>query len=157
MFVAALLGAGLFTAGVIEPVPLASAHTCPLTQGYWKNHEENWPVHSLQLGTVTYTQSQLLQILNTPPAGDASIILAHQLIAAKLNVANGSTSFPTAIQTQINNAIATGDSLLDGNNLLSASYSVDPSSTQGQLMVADANILDQFNSGVLTRGVCGNF
>lgn len=33
--------------------------------GYWKNHPEAWPVSSLKLGTVSYTKTQLLQILNT--------------------------------------------------------------------------------------------
>lgn len=62
---------------------------CTRTQGYWKNHEEAWPVQSLVLGTngQTYSKAQLLQILRTPVRGNGLISLAHQLIAAKLNVA----------------------------------------------------------------------
>lgn len=59
---------------------------CRFTQGYWKNHASAWPVTSLTLGTVLYTQAQLLSILNTPAGGNGLLILAHQLIAAKLNV-----------------------------------------------------------------------
>src|SRR5882724_3318995 len=51
---------------------------CPLTQGYWKNHPNAWPVNSLMLGSQIYTKMELLNILNTPSGGDASIILAKQ-------------------------------------------------------------------------------
>lgn len=44
-----------------------------------------WPVTSLTLGTVTYTDSELCQILNTPANGNGLIALAKELIAAKLN------------------------------------------------------------------------
>jgi hypothetical protein len=45
---------------------------------------------SLTLGNVTYNQTQLLSILGLPSHGDASVILAKQLIVAKLNIANWS-------------------------------------------------------------------
>ena len=79
---------------------------CTYTPGYWKNHPENWPVTSLTLGcSDEMTQAQLLGILNTPVRGDATIILAYHLIAAKLNVANGS-------DPSIGGAIAEADALL---------------------------------------------
>ncbi len=62
---------------------------CTLTQGFWKNHPEAWPVDELTLGNRTYTKAELLVILKTPTRGDASLILGHQLIAAMLNVAAG--------------------------------------------------------------------
>ena len=61
---------------------------------------------SLTLGTVVYNQLQLLSILSSPVKGDASIILAKQLIAAKLNIANGSD--PTPIAATIATAVVTG-------------------------------------------------
>src|SRR5262249_39117711 len=67
---------------------------CPQGQGFWKNHPGAWPVISLTLGSQTYTQAELLALFDTPPRGDASVILAHQLIAAKLNIANGSNPAP---------------------------------------------------------------
>ena len=67
---------------------------CIRTQGYWKNHPEVWPVQSLTLGNVTYTKAQLLLILNNPALGNGLLILAHQLIATKLNLANGGSSGP---------------------------------------------------------------
>ena len=73
-----------------------AAQNCTFTQGYWKNHPEVWPVSSLTLGTVTYTKAQLLQILNQPSKGNGLVILAHQLIAAKLNIAGGADPTPVA-------------------------------------------------------------
>jgi hypothetical protein len=68
---------------------------CNYTQGYWKTHgpvptgnnSNEWPVASLWLGGVEYTDLQLLAIFNTPAKGNGLVAMAHQLIAAKLNVA----------------------------------------------------------------------
>jgi hypothetical protein len=81
--------AGRCDIGAIEFQP---TNRCPLGQGFWKNHTGAWPVTSLTLGRQTYTQAELLALFDTPPRGDASVILAQQLIAAKLNIANGSNS-----------------------------------------------------------------
>jgi hypothetical protein len=62
---------------------------CVRGQGYWKNHPEAWPVTELQLGNTTYTQDQLLAILHEPVRGNGLLILTHQEIAAKLDIANG--------------------------------------------------------------------
>lgn len=62
------------------------------TQGYWRNHPDAWPVTSLTVGSVTYTKAQAITVLKQPIRGDQTYSLAHQLIAAKLNVANGSDS-----------------------------------------------------------------
>ena len=113
------------------------ANACPLTQGFWKNHPQDWPVTSLMLGTVTYTESQLLTILKTPVKGDASIDLAHQLIAAKLNLANGSNPSP------ISAVITDADGDIDGGTIPEG---VKTSSTLGQDMTGDASELDGFNS-----------
>src|SRR5437016_831768 len=75
---------------VATPVPESGSNACPLGQGFWKNHPGAWPVSSLTLGSQTYVQAQLLTILTTPVRGDASLVLADQLIAAKLNIAHGS-------------------------------------------------------------------
>src|SRR5436305_9837109 len=65
---------------------------CTFTLGYWKNHPGAWPVTSLTLGSTTYSQAQLLSIFNTPVRGNGLISLAHQLIAAKLNILAGANS-----------------------------------------------------------------
>jgi hypothetical protein len=120
---------------------------CPLPQGYWKNNPGAWPVTSLSLGSATYSQAELLAILNTPIGtgknADASLILADQLIAAKLNVAHGSDPAP------ISAAITAADALLApfSNKL---PYRVKPSSAVGQQMIALGTLLEQYNKGLLT-------
>jgi hypothetical protein len=129
---------------VVATAP-AQQFKCPLTQGFWKNHPLAWPVTSLTLGGQTYTQAELLTILATPVASggsaDASLILADQLIAAKLNMANGSAP--------ISATVAAADALLSGFTG-KLPYGVTPSSVTGQAMVNDANTLNNYNSGQLT-------
>jgi hypothetical protein len=124
---------------------------CPQAQGYWKNNPDAWPVTSLELGGQTYSQAELLTILRTPIGtggkADASLILADQLIAAKLNIANGADGTPGS------STIADADSVLSlqpGR----LPYRVRPNTTNGQQMVNDAATLSNYNSGLLTAG-CG--
>mgnify|MGYP000256380566 CR=1 FL=1 len=71
---------------------------CTYTQGYWKNHGPGsrqgnaWPVDELPIGAVRYTDDQLMRILRQPVKGNGLVSLAHQLIAAKLNIANGASN-----------------------------------------------------------------
>ena len=132
------------------PTPTVTpSGVCPRTIGYWKNHPDAWPVHSLMLGSQTYNMTELLAILNNPGGGDASMILAVQLIAAKLNIAAGSD--PTPISSTITHA----DSLL---SMFSGKlpYHVSPSSMIGQQMVNDGKTLDNYNNGRLTPGCSGS-
>jgi hypothetical protein len=120
-----------------------SENRCPLGQGFWKNHPDAWPVTSLTLGSQTYSQAELLNLLNMPVRGDASLILAYQLIAAKLNIAHGAD--PTPVSATITDA----DSLLSGFTG-KLPYKITPSSSIGQRMVNDATVLDSYNNGNLT-------
>ena len=118
---------------------------CTFTIGFWKTHyPDAWPVSSLTLGSVTYTAAQLEDIFNTPPAGNGLIILAHQLIGAKLNIAAGAD--PSAIAQ----AIADADALIDGL--------VVPPVGSGVLAPADTDALttalDDYNNGVTGPGHC---
>ena len=57
--------------------------TC--TKGFWKNHPNEWTSLAPN-GSPVWSSLTYLQIFNEPPRrGDASIILAHALIAALLN------------------------------------------------------------------------
>jgi hypothetical protein len=137
--------------GVDEPgVPLSESGNrvtaqadCSLTQGFWKSHEEAWPVEELILGGTTYTKSQLLAILLTPPRGDATYILIHQLIAAKLNIDNGAD--PTAIA----DTLVAADAWLAANPLGSK-----PTGTVREDGLALAALLDDYNNGVTGPGHC---
>jgi hypothetical protein len=116
---------------------------CSLTQGFWKNHEEVWPVEELILGTTTYTKLQLLAILRTPTRGDATYILIDQLIAARLNIANGAD--PTAIA----DTLTAADAWLAANPLGS-----NPTGAPRDVGVALAALLDDYNNGVTGPGHC---
>ena len=124
-------------------VTVTAGNKCPLGQGYWKNHTNLWAVNSLTLGSLTYTKAQLISILNTPAKGDASVILAKQLIAALLNLANGSNPVPVC------NTIADANSALDG---CTVPCGISPKSPTGQAMISDANGLDANDSSQLTTG-----
>lgn len=99
-------------------LPCGHEGSCTFTQGYWKTHgpascnpsggADVWPVTGLTLGTVSYTEDQLCSIFNTPAAGNGLIVLAHQLIAAKLNIANGADGTAAA------EAIADANALIGG-------------------------------------------
>jgi hypothetical protein len=96
------------------------------------------------LGSINYTQLQLLQIFNQPAAGNGLIALAHQLSAAKLNIANGAD--PSAVQSAISSAEAVIGALVVppiGNGFLS------PGVTSTL-----TNELDNYNMGVTGPGHC---
>jgi len=78
---------------------------CTYTPGFWKNHEEEWPVEGLTVGCVDYTKAELLDIFDWSTKGDITIILFHHLVAAKLNVLSGSPDY-------IMSSITAGDDFL---------------------------------------------
>lgn len=87
---------------------------------------------TLTLGSQNYDKAELLRILNTRIGAegkdDASLILAYQFIATKLNLANGSD--PASVSGTIDN----GDVLLSrfpGKQ----PYNVKRSSVPGRAMV----------------------
>ena len=126
------------------PTPTGTPAGCVFGQGYWKNHPEAWPVTQLQLGNVTYSQQQLLDILHQPVRGNGLVLLAHQLIAAELNIANGSD--PSCIQQTIDDANA-----LIGDLVV-------PPVGDGYLAPRDvsglADTLGQYNEGMLCAPSC---
>jgi uncharacterized delta-60 repeat protein len=114
--------------------------------GFWKKHPELWPVSSLVLGDESYTAAELDALLSRPIKGDASLILAGHLIAAKFNLAAGATS------DDIAGAIAAADALLaplPGK----LPYGVSPSSSRGREMVHLAGDLSRRNDR--DAGRCG--
>lgn len=127
-----------------------SIRNCTYTQGFWKTHPEDWPVLSLAVGGMTYTQAQLLSIFNTPAAGNGLLSLAHQLIAAKLNLANGATPGATVL-AQINaaDALITGSCGGDKIPPIGTCY-IDPGTTSSH-----TDDLDTFNNGLAGIPHCG--
>jgi hypothetical protein len=122
----------------------AAATNCTFTIGYWKNHPGVWPVTSLTLGTVNYSAAQILAILNEPAGGNGLLILAHQLIGAKLSIANGAD--PTAA----NAAIASADAMIGG--LVVPPIGSDALSAASVTSLASS--LDDYNNGIIGPGHC---
>jgi hypothetical protein len=118
---------------------------CTYTLGYWKNHPESWTVTSLTIGTVTYSATDLMNILNQQPQGNGLISLAHQLITAKLNIAQG------ADPSSINATIAAADAQIGGLVIPPVGGGfLTPGSTSSKTQA-----LDDFNNGLTGPGHCG--
>jgi hypothetical protein len=118
----------------------AAIPMCPLGKGYWKNHPDEWPEESLEIGGLVYGADEVASLLRMPARGDASVILARQLITAKLNIAAGSDPRP------IEETIAAADAAL-GAYSDDVPCRVKPSTGAGKSMVELANELESYNSG----------
>ena len=128
---------------------------CTFTQGYWKTHSSLGPAGPADAGwldadiggpNATFFLSGLswINLFRTPPKGNAYIILAHQYMAAKLNIENGAGPAPAEY------ALATTFFSTAGNTL-TATYS---KSTQ-QTLKGWAGALGAFNEGNNGPPHCG--
>lgn len=123
-------------------------HKCARTPGYWKNHPDMWHGDHLHLGTAddstdryNYFSSfggrpSALEILQTEPEGDKSIIMAIHLIATLLNVKAGTD--PSCITGTVADARAWLDSHPVGSGV---------ESWDGGESIKDT--LDAYNNGQL--------
>ncbi len=101
-------------------------------------------MNSLTLGKQTYNKKELRDILSRSDTNtDASVLLAGQLIAAKLNLANHSNSAP------VSSTIKDADQQL-GQFPGKLPYKVKPGSDIGQAMINDASTLREYNHGGLS-------
>jgi hypothetical protein len=119
----------------------ASSLPCPRPLGFWKNAPS--PVPGLVIGGKTYTAAELAAILSMPARGDASLILADQLIPAMFNVAEGAAEAQEALD-----AIASANTLLSPYGRLP--LRLRPPRSFEFLALADT--LSAYNGGVLTPG-----
>ena len=139
----------------IDVPPPPPPGVCTRTQGYWKTHgpvptgnnSYVWPeaVKSggLTLGTVPYSAAQLLSIFNAQPKqGNGLVSLAHQLIAAKLNIAKGADG------SAISATIASADALIGSRVIPPVGSGFLSSAATASLN----NLLTQFNEGTLPNG-----
>jgi len=129
---------------VCDTLPCNPGSNCTDSQGYWRTYANVWPLQNLMLGGVSYEGTQLLQIMNRRAQGNGLIILAHQLIAAKLNMATGAD--PAGVQQAINDA----DNLIGGL--------VVPPIGNGYLSPAQTSrlteTLREYNEGTIGPGHC---
>lgn len=127
---------------------------CTLTQGYWKTHSKYGPAPydptwGLQGEDTPFFLSgkTWYEVMWTPPSGgNAYYSLAHQYIAAQLNFLNGASSTP-----EVTDAINAATTLF--NTYTPAQWSSLPKSVKNQFKSL-ANILDQYNNGIIGPGHC---
>lgn len=126
---------------------------CTYTQGYWKNHEEAWPLDpDMPFFSATQDGGALswMDVMGLSPGKDgkdpnvslneADIILAHQWIAAALNVANGA-SIPSDVNDVWN----------DAYDYFNGTYAGSPTDEE---LKGWAEVLDEYNNGYVGPGHC---
>ncbi len=123
---------------------------CTLTQGYWKTHSRYGPAPYdptwalLGEDTPFYGSSQTYhQVLWTAPRGNAYYLLAHQYIAAKLNVLKGTATVP-----EVDQALAWAEGLFSTYTPTGVPKDL---ATQAK---AYATTLDNYNNGLVGPGHC---
>ena len=116
---------------------------CTLTQGYWKNHNvegnassDPWPIPE----DTELCDQRWVDILWTPPKGDAWYILAHQYIAAELNVASGAST-----DAELDAALSDAEALLSGCSI---------AGEDRDEAIALSGLLDDYNNGLVGPGHC---
>jgi hypothetical protein len=126
--------------------------SCTLTQGYWKQHPEVWDDAGDGMPFLTtdpFYNSGVdnLTIMRMPPkGGNAYEILAHQYIAALLNL-NGAA----AGVAEVDEALA-GATDYFTNEVAGIPNPEEPTRSQ---LIAWAATLDDYNRGVIGPGHCG--
>lgn len=135
---------------------------CTLTQGYWKTHnatfkggapvDPTWAVlpGGLAESTVFYLSGQTwFEVFWTAPAGNAYYNLAHQFMAAKLNILAGAD--PTAV----NSAIAAAEALFATYTPAQIGALAKNSSLRADFLSL-ASTLDDYNNGLIGPGHCSD-
>jgi hypothetical protein len=140
---------------------------CTLTQGYWKTHSHNGPAPEddawFALGDVDndgtsegadepffLSGKTYYQVLWTPPAGNVYYVLAHQYIAAQLNILNGA-DVPVGVQTAFDSATA----LFETYTPAQVAAAKGPTgNTLRSMFTSAAMILDDYNNGLTGPGHC---
>ena len=135
---------------------------CTLTQGYWKTHSQFGPAPFddawFTIGDVDgdgtsegaaerffSSGKTWYQILWTPPSGgNAYLQLAHQYIAAKLNIVNGADT-----TAAVSAAITGAEAFFPGKTPSTSLNNATKNQVKGW-----ATTLDRFNNGLIGPGHC---
>jgi len=129
---------------------------CTLTQGYWKTHSELGPApYDPAWGNLGALEEQTPFFLSgntwygvfwTAPAGNVYYNLAHQYMAAKLNILDGASTTPA-----VDASITVAETLFGTTTPAQTAKIKNP---DRQVWVALASILDQYNNGYIGPGHC---
>jgi hypothetical protein len=128
---------------------------CTLTQGYWKTHSREGPApydNAWQnLGpdeedTLFFNSGKTwYEVFWTPPAGNAYYNLAHQYMAAKLNILNGASA-----PQQVLDAMAGAEALFNAQGIGDTTLT----SAERKKALSYASTLDKYNNGLIGPGHC---
>jgi hypothetical protein len=129
---------------------------CTLTQGYWKTHSDRGPapyddawknLGALEEDTPFFLSGATWYgVFWTAPAGNAYYNLAHQYMAAKLNLLNGAATTPA-----VTAAISSAEVLLGSKT---PAQVAGLKGTAKAPWVAAAGTLGQYNEGLIGPGHC---
>jgi len=131
---------------------------CTLTQGYWKTHstfgpapnDPRWVTTATPLGpnTLFFNSGKTwYEIYQMPPSGgNAYLQLAHQYMAAKLNILNGASS-----TSAVDAAITAAEAYFAGKG---AGVTSESSKTVSATIKGYAATLASFNEGDIGPGHC---
>jgi hypothetical protein len=138
-------------------VDVPCANGCTLTLGYWKTHSEfgpapyddTWAQLPSGASTTFFLSSQTwYQVFWTAPAGNAYYNLAHQYMAAKLNMLNGA-SVPPEVQTAFDQA-----TVLLGTYTPAQIAALKATNSIRKQFIALAGTLASYNEGSIGPGHC---
>jgi hypothetical protein len=128
---------------------------CTLTQGYWKTHssygpapsDPNWSLVGGPDAAFYFSGKSWHELFWTPPAGgNAYIQLAHQYMAAKLNILSGASTTPA-----VDAAITWAEAFFNNAaNTPSTSYT----NAEKQVIRGYASTLGSYNEGLIGPGHC---
>jgi hypothetical protein len=133
---------------------------CTLTQGYWKTHssygpaskpDATWNLLPGGAGPDTLfflSGDSWYEVFWTAPAGNAYYNLAHQYMAARLNVLDGASA-PLAVT----NAIAAATALFDAWTPAQVG-ALDSKNAVRKQFIALAGTLGSYNEGLIGPGHC---
>jgi hypothetical protein len=128
---------------------------CTLTQGYWKTHSKYGPApYDDTWGLLAGGDAEFLDtgltyyevLWTVPKGGNAYFILAHQYIAAELNVLNGA-SIPDDVLAAWNQA---GGLLVEYQD----DMSIPKKGGDRALAIVLYELLDDYNNGLIGPGHC---
>lgn len=150
---AKIVGTGRTSSHTLN-INVPCANGCTLTQGFWKTHSRLGPApYSSGWQVLGASQEQTIFFLSgkswytifwTAPKGNVYYILAHQYMAAKLNILNGAATTP-----EVTAAITAAESFF---NTYTPSSSL--SSAVKNSANANATLLDNYNNGLIGPGHC---
>lgn len=129
---------------------------CTLTQGYWKTHSEfgpapydnTWAQLTNGASTAFYLSGGTwYSVFHTAPAGNAYYSLAHQYMAAKLNVLAG------ADPTTVAGALTAAETLLNTYTPAQVRALKGSNPVRSQFLTL-AETLDDYNNGLIGPGHC---